>query len=256
MIKSLMLHWLTGSITMDNSQLYQLMNDSDALEHITITDLRRYISIYPFFQSAKVLLLKKMKMEASLAFDRELKKSAVYIADRAKLYTFLNPVKILSTGGIHEGGALFADTQNGKGDISTSLSINSEANFNYLFLSTDEKTDTPEHEESVVDYFKEKDCPVNDEEKPESGLIDKFVNTEHKKIKIKTDANAPIVNLAEASSKEKPAVLTETLANIYIKQKKYQKAINIFDSLSLKIPEKSAYFADRTKEIKILLENS
>ena len=33
-------------------------------------------------------------------------------------------------------------------------------------------------------------------------------------------------------------LLTETLANIYIKQKHYDKAINIFEKLRLKYPEK------------------
>ncbi|MDO5510619.1 MAG: tetratricopeptide repeat protein [Weeksellaceae bacterium] len=50
-------------------------------------------------------------------------------------------------------------------------------------------------------------------------------------------------------------LMTETLANIYLEQKKYDKAIKAFTILRLKYPEKSGYFADRIKEIKELQNN-
>ncbi|MBP5259544.1 MAG: hypothetical protein J6Z12_02775 [Paludibacteraceae bacterium] len=52
------------------------------------------------------------------------------------------------------------------------------------------------------------------------------------------------------------SVLTETLANIYIRQKRYEKAIGIFEKLNLKYPEKSTYFASRIKEIEELIKNN
>ncbi len=52
------------------------------------------------------------------------------------------------------------------------------------------------------------------------------------------------------------SIFTESLANIYIKQKQYSKAIRIFEKLNLKYPEKSSYFADRIENIKKLTENN
>lgn len=54
---------------------------------------------------------------------------------------------------------------------------------------------------------------------------------------------------------EEPAqisLVTETLAQVYIKQKHYKKAIQAYEILKLKYPEKSSSFARRIEEIKKL----
>ena len=51
-------------------------------------------------------------------------------------------------------------------------------------------------------------------------------------------------------------LMTETLARVYLEQKKYSKAIQAYEILILKYPEKSIFFADRIKDIKILQQNN
>ena len=46
--------------------------------------------------------------------------------------------------------------------------------------------------------------------------------------------------------------MTETLARVYLEQKKYKKAIQAFKILSLKYPEKSGFFADQIRAVKKL----
>jgi hypothetical protein len=50
--------------------------------------------------------------------------------------------------------------------------------------------------------------------------------------------------------------MTETLARVYLEQKKYQKAIQAYEILILKYPEKSAFFAQYITDIKILQQNN
>jgi len=47
-------------------------------------------------------------------------------------------------------------------------------------------------------------------------------------------------------------LMTETLANVYLSQKHYDKAIGAFEILRLKYPEKSSYFADLILKVKKL----
>ena len=49
---------------------------------------------------------------------------------------------------------------------------------------------------------------------------------------------------------------TETLARIYIKQHRYEKALDIIQRLSLKNPKKNVYFADQIRFLKKLIINS
>ncbi len=50
---------------------------------------------------------------------------------------------------------------------------------------------------------------------------------------------------AERSNQQEFSVISETLANIYEQQGKYELAVKAFDSLAVKYPEKSSYFAAR-----------
>ena len=49
--------------------------------------------------------------------------------------------------------------------------------------------------------------------------------------------------------------LTESLAHIYIKQRKYERALEIIKEISLKNPEKNVYFADQIRFLEKLIIN-
>ena len=47
-------------------------------------------------------------------------------------------------------------------------------------------------------------------------------------------------------------LMTETLAKVFVKQKKFKQAIEAYQILGLKYPEKNSLFANQIKEIKKL----
>ena len=60
---------------------------------------------------------------------------------------------------------------------------------------------------------------------------------------------------ADSKSDTGTAILTEAMARIYIKQHKFDKAIEIIRRISLKYPEKNRYFADQMRFLEKLIEN-
>ena len=91
-------------------------------------------------------------------------------------------------------------------------------------------------------------------------LIDAFLekSPEEKALApVTSTADTPLPQSAP-ETEEEPAeeeFLTESLAKIYIKQRRYAKALEIIRKLSLKYPEKNIYFADQIRFLEKLIIN-
>ncbi|MGB6269888.1 MAG: hypothetical protein WBF67_12855 [Olleya sp.] len=83
-------------------------------------------------------------------------------------------------------------------------------------------------------------------------LINQFI-TKNPKLEAKKTSTFTH-NIAKAQMIQPEALMTETLARIYVEQKNYKKAIQSYKILSLKYPEKSGFFADQIKAIEKLQE--
>ncbi len=98
--------------------------------------------------------------------------------------------------------------------------------------------------------------PLPELESPEwqkkQELIDRFLRENPKIPPVRQDYTPPAPELPREDS----SLMTETLARVYLEQKKYQKAIQAYEILILKYPEKSIFFADRISEIKKLQQNN
>ncbi|BFP40412.1 tetratricopeptide repeat protein [Flavobacteriaceae bacterium GF1] len=88
------------------------------------------------------------------------------------------------------------------------------------------------------------------DKKKKFALLDKFIEN-NPKIVPKEDAEVRI-DIKESSKIDTNELMTETLAKVYLEQKKYKKAVQAYKILSLKYPEKSGFFADQIKAVKKL----
>ncbi|TCN52524.1 hypothetical protein D0809_00300 [Flavobacterium circumlabens] len=97
---------------------------------------------------------------------------------------------------------------------------------------------------------------IEEEKKKKAEIINKFIQTNPKIPPIKPTAIVPTVMLDPNKNEDNSYLMTETLARVYLEQKKYTKAIQAYEILILKYPEKISFFADRISDIKILQQNN
>jgi hypothetical protein len=102
--------------------------------------------------------------------------------------------------------------------------------------------------------FEENFNEIDEIKQKKIDLIDKFIEANPKISPVKENAKTPI-NIGK-SVEESSHLMTETLAKVYLEQKKYSKAMQAFEILILKYPEKSSYFAKQIIEIKNLQNNN
>ena len=101
---------------------------------------------------------------------------------------------------------------------------------------------------SFLDWFD----IINDNEpqvEKKFDLIDQFIKNSPK-IEFSQEKKSDPDIIVESRIKDE--LITETLAKIYVTQKKYNKAIKAYEILSLKYPKKSSFFADQIIDIKKL----
>lgn len=141
-----------------------------------------------------------------------------------------------------ELGKPLSFTQNEKHSFAQWLQLTSRK-------TIDRKIDTIDEEQTDFNIEKE----VLKQKK--IALIDKFI-AERPKI-VPSEKTKFKIDTKESSKFEVKELMTETLAKVYLEQKKYKKAIQAYRILSLKYPEKSGFFADRIKAVeKIQQENN
>nr|WP_243854728.1 tetratricopeptide repeat protein [Flavobacterium sp. 270] len=139
------------------------------------------------------------------------------------------------------------------------FSLNEKHSFQeWLQLSRTEPIDrSNETFTESTDEEKAAQIEIEDEERRKKAeIIDKFIETNPKIPPIKPTAITPTVQLDPNKDEDNSYLMTETLARVYLEQKKYTKAIQAYEILILKYPEKISFFADRISDIKILQQNN
>ncbi|MGG5575856.1 hypothetical protein ACPDHL_00735 [Myroides sp. C15-4] len=120
--------------------------------------------------------------------------------------------------------------------------------------SNTKSDDSPQEEEQKKEIITKDEKKFQESLEKKQAMIDKFIETNPKIIPTKKATASPI-NI-ELSVQENTSLMTETLAKIYLEQKKYQKAIQAYEILILKYPEKSSFFANQILDIKALQQHN
>ena len=85
-------------------------------------------------------------------------------------------------------------------------------------------------------------------------MIDSFIEKADSLERIGTKETKLSGDVSIESTVESEGILTETYADLLIDQKKYEKAIEVYNKLILKFPEKKTYFAIQIKKVESLIK--
>ena len=230
---------------MKRYQFIEYILNPESLNEQSLSELKGVVEEYPFFQAARMLWIKNLHLLDHISLNNELKIAAAHISNREKLYFLLNKCGLEENEGIENEEIENEEIEN---EEIENEEIENEGIENSILL---------DYERGVGSYditkLSEKEKSTDKNEK--MSLINDFLKKQNiEKIKIET-YNINNEDFSVKSSQENDDLMTETLANIYIKQNNFSKALNIFEKLILKYPEKSIYFAARIEETEILINN-
>ena len=229
---------------MNKENIIAFIEDKKEMNSVSLNELKTFLLKYPFCQTARILFLKNIQKIDTQQFQREFPISRLFIGDINKLYLHLNENTIISQ----------------EKEIIKNTSINNEEVNNEDILKFDEHSDNQAIEinidkDKILAEAKNPDLLDLDEENQKSNLqnslIDNFIQA-HPKI-VPNDSKEANKDISLDSIIETEAIYTEKLAQIYVSQKNYIKAIEVYNKLSLNIPKKSTYFAEQIKKLKEIL---
>ena len=220
--------------------------------------LRQLVERYPYYQAARLLLLRSLFESHDSSFGQELRRAAVYVPSRKVLYELIEADRLRPKPETKVQHKLDEEMEEGV-DRTYSLIDN----FLNTALPEEPRKRKRPLADASTDYMSylqqmEEDSNVGKaEEKKAYGqqIIDNFL--EQGKIEIQEhadeDLQKPQIDDGKTDNHE---IFTETLARIYIKQGKYDKALEIIQRLSLKYPKKNRYFADQIRYLEKLIVNN
>jgi len=222
---------------MTADQIIEFIYAPEKLNQETLPLLRELNERYPAFEAGWILYLKNLKNLNDSSFEQELFHVAIRIQDRRKLYLFLN--EPMQASELEEDNLSESDA--GKNLQLSNLLLPSEYQV--------EKIISPE------EFQDEAIRTIQEKSGKKFSLIEKFLEAQPKMPPVNDQKSVSPMESQSQLEEVSDELVTETLAMIYLQQGYYKKAIQIFDKLSLKYPEKSTYFAAHIEKIKNLMNN-
>lgn len=265
----------------------------EIIQESDLSALRQIVETYPYFQAARGMELIGLKNANSFKYNAALKKHAAYTSDRSWLFEIITQEAFNSQTKVKKAPqtSLSKETDLAKqgaepSEIPTITQKYTEED--YTEQTSDKKKDSQQVKEanfSSLELGKPLEFNKNDrysfeewlqlsaknsvENKTETSIV-KTSDTPKKAAKMaqinafiatNPKMSTPLTNPEEITIKDaqkinKEALMTETLARVYLEQKKYKKALQAYKILSLKYPEKNSFFASQIKVVQKLIKEN
>ena len=241
---------------MVKENLYRYIENPNLLDNDSLQSLESVTEQYPYFQTARLLLYKNKMQSGVENMEEDLAKTAIFCSDRVRFFYYVNEEKY----------SMFLKSADDNKNVDKTLALLDS----YLETFSDKiehEIDKTAYNVVSDDYFayleKQENRTISlpdsdsDENKMQhQDVIDAFLEKANSN-ELLTIAPETVQKQESTQSNEGQGseFLTETLAKIYIKQKKYEQALAIIKRLSLNFPKKSVYFADQIRFLEYLILN-
>lgn len=266
-------------------QLTQSLFKKSTIEECSLHELQSLSRQYPYFAIGHLLLAEKIKTLDSSLYNHQLEKASLYFHNPLWLDYIINKEK--NEAQLMEETAAAAELEQGEttaeeelvelkiyGNSEIPASINETDSSDTLDDDNspdlkiealpDTKNDLLFEPYHTVDYFASQGIKPEQDEKPKDrfgqqlrSFTDwlktmKRLPEKENSQKMEVAIEQKVQSLAEFSLEDRD-VVTETMAEVWIKQGDNQKAMEIYNKLSLLNPSKSAYFAAKIDQLKELI---
>ncbi len=248
---------------------YQLL-DADVLSDDDIKKLKDLTKRYPYFTLPHLLLARaRQDRPNGIDFDQAIRQAAIRVNDRAVLYRLLlQPLaRKRAEEVVEQISPIIGQKVGSKAEQSEVDQLKKELEQNILAQAAQSSLS---YDASISESKDEIEEPLDPKEQAEDSQKRSFSSwmsiLEENTPKIETAIIEDFISLSKerpvspskffkASEDTKDSLIddesfvTETLARVYADQGLFEKAIHVYELLSLKYPQKSSYFAALIKEL-------
>ena len=218
------------------------------VESIETKDLEKWVQTHPYSASLQFLLAKKYELDGSPLFQEQVQKATSYFPSALHLHQILHK---------KEEDTIAAPLD----DKVTNLISAQFAQFKEPIETIELAFENEIAMAAKADYFAAQGIEIDLSKVPQDKFTQQLRSfTAWLKV-LKQKEGIPVLEeMAEENEKEIAAiaekannateVITEAMAEIWLKQGNKRKAIDIYSKLSFIFPEKSVYFASRIEHLK------
>ena len=229
----------------DSKSLFSLIDNFNPNNQDHLLKLEELSKNYPNFHLVRAYYLKALQKRKVSSFDKILSHTSVATYDRDLLYQFIETDLIARKSSKKKSRSTKDKLTSHDGN-----QVNEEKNIDANTKSLDISSKTLKFSEWAIFLNSDKKLSGKNDNLENFQLLDDFLKIPERIIPDKNYKN--IADLSEKSWSPNDELMTETLAKVFVKQKKYRKAIEAYQILGLKYPEKNSLFANQIKEIKKL----
>ena len=236
---------LLNGNNMNLAEFSNIIENFDPNHSKSSNELEKITKVYPYFQTAFFFHVKSLQHQENINFNDILEKNAILIYNRSILMNWINKkIEIKSNG-----------TKN-KNNVNEIIIAKKPKIKNEKFKSNNSKLRKLSFTEWITISHNNSlnHLQVNHEKNNDKWiLINSFIENDNNLIKIDKGSSTSLIDLGSENNFSDEELMTETLAKIFIKQEKFDKALQAYKILSLKYPEKNSLFAIQIEHIKKIM---